>query len=51
MCCLFYRQGRTARYNHDGKALLLLLPSEKAMVPLLTAKKIPIVEQQVRTNV
>eukprot|EP00042_Codosiga_hollandica_P056011 m.797141 g.797141 ORF g.797141 m.797141 type:complete len:894 (-) comp59253_c0_seq5:392-3073(-) len=42
-----HRVGRTARYNHDGKALLLLLPSEKPIVNLLTAKKIPIEEKQI----
>lgn len=42
-----HRVGRTARFNHDGKALLILLPSEKAFIPLLQAKKIPIVETQI----
>ena len=35
-----HRTGRTARYNAHGRALLLLLPSEKEMVAQLAAKKI-----------
>ncbi|KAL3882164.1 hypothetical protein ACJMK2_028532 [Sinanodonta woodiana] len=38
-----HRAGRTARYETDGEALLVLLPSEEeAMVEQLKAKKIPI---------
>ena len=37
-----HRVGRTARYESAGSALLFLLPSEEAFVPLLQAKKIPI---------
>ncbi|KAK3605178.1 hypothetical protein CHS0354_012984 [Potamilus streckersoni] len=38
-----HRAGRTARYETDGEALLLLLPSEEeAMIEQLKAKKIPI---------
>jgi ATP-dependent RNA helicase DDX10/DBP4 len=37
-----HRVGRTARYRAKGNALLLLLPSEAAMVPLLRNKKVPI---------
>ncbi|KAK2140996.1 hypothetical protein LSH36_1186g00002 [Paralvinella palmiformis] len=38
-----HRVGRTARYEKDGEALLILLPSEEeAMVSDLQAKKIPI---------
>ncbi|KRT80482.1 helicase [Oryctes borbonicus] len=37
-----HRVGRTARYNKGGESLLLLLPSEEAMVNLLLECKIPI---------
>ncbi|GJQ69228.1 hypothetical protein Trydic_g6377 [Trypoxylus dichotomus] len=37
-----HRVGRTARYNKGGESLLLLLPSEKAMVNQLLDRKIPI---------
>ncbi|XP_046565409.1 probable ATP-dependent RNA helicase DDX10 isoform X2 [Haliotis rubra] len=38
-----HRAGRTARYERDGEALLVLLPSEEdAMVQQLQDKKIPI---------
>lgn len=44
-----HRVGRTARYEKDGKALLLLLPSEEpVMLEELEAKKIPI--EQIRVN-
>ncbi|GJP41641.1 hypothetical protein CLOM_g1285 [Closterium sp. NIES-68] len=36
-----HRVGRTARFNASGRSLLLLTPSEKAMLPLLEAAKIP----------
>lgn len=36
-----HRVGRTARYTASGRSLLLLTPSEKAMLPLLEAAKIP----------
>ena len=39
-----HRVGRTARYKSDGKSLLLLLPSEVAMVDLLRKRKVPIAE-------
>jgi ATP-dependent RNA helicase DDX10/DBP4 len=42
-----HRVGRTARYNQSGHALLLLLPSEKKMVELLEAKRVPIEEIKV----
>ena len=38
-----HRVGRTARYNAGGRALLLLMPhEEKAVIPELTSKGIPI---------
>ena len=38
-----HRVGRTARYERDGQALLVLLPSEEAgMVAVLGARKIPV---------
>ncbi|BFZ59770.1 ATP-dependent RNA helicase dbp4 [Saitoella coloradoensis] len=38
-----HRVGRTARYNREGRALLMLCPSEeKGMVATLEAKKVPI---------
>lgn len=37
-----HRVGRTARYFRDGQSILLLLPSEIAMIDQLQAKKIPI---------
>lgn len=37
-----HRVGRTARYNKGGESLLLLLPSEEAMVTKLLDSKIPI---------
>ena len=37
-----HRAGRTARYQKGGESLLMLLPSEQAMVEQLTQKKIPI---------
>ena len=44
-----HRVGRTARYNSEGRALLLLEPSEEAgMVKRLGQKKIPIARIQVR---
>ncbi|XP_054934779.1 probable ATP-dependent RNA helicase DDX10 isoform X2 [Physeter macrocephalus] len=40
-----HRAGRTARYKEDGKALLILLPSEeKGMVHQLLQKKVPVKE-------
>ncbi|XP_058923959.1 probable ATP-dependent RNA helicase DDX10 [Kogia breviceps] len=40
-----HRAGRTARYKEDGKALLILLPSEeKGMVQQLLQKKVPVKE-------
>ncbi len=44
-----HRVGRTARYEKDGKALLILLPSEEeGMLEALKAKKIPI--SKIRVN-
>ncbi|WAR08060.1 DDX10-like protein [Mya arenaria] len=44
-----HRAGRTARYEKDGQALLVLLPSEEeAMVKQLNDKKIPI--EKIRVN-
>ena len=37
-----HRVGRTARFERNGKALLLLTPSETAFIDKLTAKKVPI---------
>jgi len=45
-----HRAGRTARYNKRGDALLMLLPSEEAMITHLTEKKIPITEIQVNRD-
>lgn len=36
-----HRVGRTARYTASGRSLLLLTPSEKAMLPRMEAAKIP----------
>lgn len=41
-----HRVGRTARYDKEGKALLLLAPTETAFVKLLEAKKVPITETE-----
>lgn len=44
-----HRAGRTARYQKDGQALLILLPSEETeMVKALEEKKIPI--SKIRVN-
>jgi len=45
-----HRVGRTARYDKRGDALLMLLPSEEAMIAQLTEKKIPITEIQVNRD-
>jgi ATP-dependent RNA helicase DDX10/DBP4 len=37
-----HRVGRTARYNADGKALLILLPSEEKMMEALKESRIPL---------
>lgn len=37
-----HRAGRTARFNRGGESLLVLLPSEEAMVERLQKRKIPI---------
>eukprot|EP00741_Cyanophora_paradoxa_P012274 tig00020604_g11860.t1 len=42
-----HRVGRTARYKADGKALLLLLPSERPMLDAIRAAKIPLAESRV----
>eukprot|EP01025_Chloroclados_australasicus_P031991 TRINITY_DN32381_c1_g1_i1.p1 TRINITY_DN32381_c1_g1~~TRINITY_DN32381_c1_g1_i1.p1 ORF type:complete len:468 (-),score=91.75 TRINITY_DN32381_c1_g1_i1:91-1494(-) len=42
-----HRVGRTARFNADGKALLLLLPSEVKIIDQLQAHKIPILQKQI----
>lgn len=41
-----HRVGRTARNDRDGKALLLLAPSEEAFVDQLAAKNVPITETE-----
>lgn len=43
-----HRAGRTARYQKGGESLLMLLPSEEAMVEQLSQKKIPI--QKIEVN-
>ena len=44
-----HRVGRTARYEKDGNALLILLPTEEqGMLEALKAKKIPV--DQIRVN-
>ncbi|CAN0352836.1 unnamed protein product [Lampetra planeri] len=44
-----HRAGRTARYQEDGEALLMLLPSEEAgMVKQLQERKVPI--NKIRVN-
>ena len=43
-----HRAGRTARYQKGGEALLMLLPSEEAMIEHLAQKKIPI--QKIEVN-
>ncbi|XP_048239770.1 probable ATP-dependent RNA helicase DDX10 isoform X1 [Haliotis rufescens] len=46
-----HRAGRTARYEKDGEALLVLLPSEEdAMVQQLQDKKIPVNRIKVNTK-
>jgi hypothetical protein len=47
---LAYLQGRTARYDREGKGLLLLAPSEIAMVDMLTKRNIPITKTEVRRS-
>ncbi|KAH9381259.1 hypothetical protein HPB48_003240 [Haemaphysalis longicornis] len=42
-----HRAGRTARFEKDGEALLILLPSEESMAEQLTNNKIPISKIQV----
>ncbi len=42
-----HRVGRTARFNRDGKALLVLLPSEVAMVEQLAARRVPLLKTEV----
>lgn len=37
-----HRAGRTARYHRGGESLLMLLPSEVAMIEELEERKIPI---------
>ncbi|ELU07175.1 hypothetical protein CAPTEDRAFT_143878, partial [Capitella teleta] len=37
-----HRAGRTARYEKDGESILVLTPSEEAMVEKLQEKKIPL---------
>jgi ATP-dependent RNA helicase DDX10/DBP4 len=42
-----HRVGRTARYNKGGKAMLLLLPSEIAMLDELKTKSITLTETEI----
>ncbi len=37
-----HRVGRTARYEKDGQAILVLTPNEEEMLNELNTKKIPI---------
>lgn len=37
-----HRVGRTARFDAQGRALLMLLPSEQPMVDLLVGKRVPV---------
>jgi ATP-dependent RNA helicase DDX10/DBP4 len=46
-CSYIHRAGRTARNSATGNCLLLLLPSEVAMVDLLKKAKIPLEETQI----
>ena len=48
MATYIHRVGRTARFNASGRSLLLLLPSERAMLPALEAAKIPVKVTKVR---
>lgn len=45
-----HRVGRTARFNGNGNALLVLLPTEVAMIEALAVKKVPIEKSQVNTS-
>lgn len=45
-----HRVGRTARYQKGGESLLILLPSEEAMIEQLIARKVPINKIEVNTN-
>lgn len=40
-------QGRTARYNKQGKAMLVLLPSELAILKRLEDKKVELTKTEV----
>ena len=45
-----HRVGRTARYQSNGNAVLLLLPSERPFVPMLGTAKIPIEETAINPS-
>ena len=45
-----HRVGRTARFHGTGNSLLLLLPSEIAILKELEAKKVPIEKSEVNVN-
>ena len=45
-----HRAGRTARYQQNGESLLMLLPSEEAMVDQMVQKKIPIKKIEVNPS-
>lgn len=45
-----HRVGRTARYNKGGKAMLLLLPSEKPMIDALEKKKITLIKTDIASD-
>lgn len=50
--CLYFRviQGRTARYNSAGKAMLILVPSEEKMVTALAERRVNLVKSEVRAG-
>ena len=45
-----HRVGRTARFEREGKALLMLTPAEIAIVDKLIARKVPIDKISVKSN-
>jgi ATP-dependent RNA helicase DDX10/DBP4 len=45
-----HRVGRTARFERDGKALMMLTPSEIGFADKLVAKKVPIEKISVKNG-
>lgn len=45
-----HRVGRTARYRSNGKSLLILSPSELAMLEQLERAKIPVVKTKINPD-